>query len=60
MALELDVHGVDAAGYQSFLDTWKARGYVPVLVSAAGPQGRAVFAGGRHLSPEELLAHFRF
>ncbi len=23
-------------------------------------QGRAVFASGRHLSPEELLAHFRF
>jgi ketopantoate reductase len=23
-------------------------------------QGRAVFATGRHLSPEELLQHFRF
>ena len=23
-------------------------------------QGRAVFATGRHLSPEELLEHFRF
>ena len=24
------VHGVDAAGYQAFFDTWTAKGYVPV------------------------------
>lgn len=31
------VHGVDGAGYQSFFNTWTAKGYVPVLVSATGP-----------------------
>src|ERR671933_632541 len=38
------VHGVNAAGYQSFFDTWTAKGYVPILVSAAGPANGAVFA----------------
>ena len=38
------VHGVTAAGYQSFFDTWTPRGYVPVLISATGPVGSAVFA----------------
>jgi CubicO group peptidase (beta-lactamase class C family) len=38
------VHGVDAAGYQTFLNTWTAKGFVPVLVSAAGPLANAVFA----------------
>jgi CubicO group peptidase (beta-lactamase class C family) len=38
------VHGIDAAGYQTFFDTWKAKGYAPVLVSATGPVSSAVFA----------------
>ena len=38
------VHGVDAAGYQAFFNTRTARGFVPVLVSATGPVGSAVFA----------------
>jgi CubicO group peptidase (beta-lactamase class C family) len=38
------VHGVDAAGYQQWFDTWRARGYAPVLVSAAGTASKAVFA----------------
>ena len=38
------VHGVDAAGYQSFFNTWTAKGYVPVLVSATGSISNAVFA----------------
>src|SRR5262245_5951090 len=38
------VHGVDAAGYQAFFDTWSARGYAPVLVSATGTAQKAVFA----------------
>jgi CubicO group peptidase (beta-lactamase class C family) len=40
----LSVHGVDAAGYQSFFDTSTANGYVPVLVSATGAFADAVFA----------------
>jgi CubicO group peptidase (beta-lactamase class C family) len=39
-----EVHGVDAAGYQNFVDRWTAQGYVPVLVSATGPFSDAVFA----------------
>ncbi len=38
------VHGIDAAAYQSFFNTWTAQGYVPVLVSATGPIANAVFA----------------
>jgi len=38
------VHGVDSAGYQSFFNTWTAKGYVPVLVSATGAISNAVFA----------------
>src|SRR5262245_47206970 len=38
------VHGVDAAGYQSFFNNWTAKGFVPVLVSATGTSGNAVFA----------------
>jgi CubicO group peptidase (beta-lactamase class C family) len=39
-----EVHGVDAAGYQTFCDRWTGQGYVPVLVSATGPFSDAVFA----------------
>lgn len=38
------VHGVNSEGYQSFFNNWTAKGYVPVLVSATGPQGHAIFA----------------
>jgi CubicO group peptidase (beta-lactamase class C family) len=38
------VHGVDSAGYQSFFNNWTAKGYAPVLVSAAGGIDNAVFA----------------
>src|SRR5579862_8619504 len=38
------VHGVDANGYQSAFNTWTSKGYVPVLVSATGTIGNAVFA----------------
>ena len=38
------VHGVDAAGYQSFFNNQTAHGFAPVLVSATGPAANAVFA----------------
>ena len=38
------VHGVDSAGYQSFFNNWTAKGFVPVLVSATGAIGNAIFA----------------
>ena len=38
------VHGVSAAGYQSFFDNQAAHGYVPVLVSATGTAADAIFA----------------
>jgi Bacterial tandem repeat domain 1 len=38
------VHRVDAAGYQSFFNTWTAKGYAPVIVSATGTISNAVFA----------------
>jgi CubicO group peptidase (beta-lactamase class C family) len=38
------VHGVDAAGYQSFFNNWTAKGYIPVLVSATGALNNAIFA----------------
>jgi hypothetical protein len=38
------VHGVDSAGYQSFFNNWTAKGYVPVVVSATGTSGNAIFA----------------
>ena len=38
------VHGIDAAAYQTFFNTWTPKGFVPVLVSATGPFANAVFA----------------
>jgi Polyglycine hydrolase-like, structural repeat len=38
------VHGVDSAGYQTFFNTWTARDYVPIIISATGPADSAVFA----------------
>lgn len=38
------VHGVNAAGYQNFFNTHTAQGYAPVLVSATGGSGNAIFA----------------
>ena len=38
------VHGVDSAGYQSFFNNWTAKGFVPIIVSATGTSGNAIFA----------------
>jgi len=38
------VHGVDANGYQAFFNNWTAKGFAPVLVSATGAIGNAIFA----------------
>ena len=38
------IHGVDAAGYEAFLDSWIVKGYVPVLISATGSFSRTIFA----------------
>jgi CubicO group peptidase (beta-lactamase class C family) len=38
------IHGVDAAGYQSFFTKWTGEGFYPVLVSATGTIADAVFA----------------
>jgi CubicO group peptidase (beta-lactamase class C family) len=38
------VHGVNSAGYQSFFNTWTAKGFAPVIVSATGPAANAVYA----------------
>ncbi|MGD0103562.1 MAG: serine hydrolase [Rhodopila sp.] len=38
------VHGVDSDGYQSFFNTWTAKGFVPVIVAATGAISNAVFA----------------
>jgi CubicO group peptidase (beta-lactamase class C family) len=37
-------HGVDGAGYQSFVDTWWPLGYRPRIVSASGTFANARFA----------------
>ncbi len=36
-------HGIDAAAYQSFFNTWSKKGYVPVLLSATGSRSNAIF-----------------
>ena len=38
------VHGVDANGYQAFFNNWTAKGFAPVIVSATGAVGNAIFA----------------
>lgn len=38
------IHGVNAQGYQTFFNTWNAKGYVPTLISATGSGSSAVFA----------------
>jgi len=38
------VHGVDSSGYQSFFNTWTAKGFVLTLVSATGTISNAIFA----------------
>lgn len=37
-------HGINAAQYQAFFNTWSKKGYVPVLISATGTASNAVFA----------------
>ncbi|HEY4358654.1 MAG TPA: serine hydrolase [Acidobacteriaceae bacterium] len=39
------VHNVNAAGYQTFFNTWTAKGYAPVLISVTGSGSNLVFAG---------------
>jgi CubicO group peptidase (beta-lactamase class C family) len=39
-----EVHGVDGAGYEAFLDLWIGKGYVPILVSATGSFSQTIFA----------------
>jgi CubicO group peptidase (beta-lactamase class C family) len=43
-AARVAVHGVNSAGYQSFFNTWTAKGYIPVLISATGSSADAIFA----------------
>ena len=62
------IHGVDAAGYQSFFTKWSNEGYYPVLVSATGTINDVVFASvfeqgnpgpwfGRHgMTPADFAA----
>ena len=38
------VHGVDSSGYQSFFDTWTAKGFIPTIVSATRQSTNAIFA----------------
>ena len=38
-------HGGSASEYQNFFDTWKAKGYYPVLISATGEGGKCYFRG---------------
>ncbi|HEX8347875.1 MAG TPA: serine hydrolase [Actinoplanes sp.] len=38
------IHGATAAQFQSFFDTWAAKGYTPVLLTATGPAENPVFA----------------
>jgi CubicO group peptidase (beta-lactamase class C family) len=38
------VHGVNSDGYQSFFNTWTAKGFVPVIVSVTGTVSNAIFA----------------
>jgi CubicO group peptidase (beta-lactamase class C family) len=38
------VHGVDSVGYQTFFNTQTSQGFVPVLISATGDAGNAIFA----------------
>ncbi|KAH7133086.1 beta-lactamase/transpeptidase-like protein [Dactylonectria estremocensis] len=39
------IHGANKTAYDSWLESWKAKGYVSTQVSATGPGGKAVFAG---------------
>ncbi|OBR14422.1 Penicillin-binding protein [Colletotrichum higginsianum IMI 349063] len=39
------IHGVDEAAYDTWLDSWRNRGYVSTHISATGPARSAVFAG---------------
>ncbi|KAM0432368.1 hypothetical protein ACHAPT_004910 [Fusarium lateritium] len=39
------IHGADEATYNTWLKTWKSKGYVSTQVSATGPSESAVFAG---------------
>ena len=38
------IHGATAAQFQTFFDTWAAKGFSPVLLTATGPPDNPVFA----------------
>jgi len=38
------IHGVNSTAHQTFINTWKSKGYKPVLVLATGPSANAVYA----------------
>jgi Bacterial tandem repeat domain 1 len=38
-------HGKSASDYQAFFDTWTAKGYYPVIITATGDGSNAIFAG---------------
>lgn len=37
-------HGLNSDAYQNFFDKWTGKGYAPVLISATGTAGNAIFA----------------
>ncbi|KAH6977233.1 beta-lactamase/transpeptidase-like protein [Ilyonectria sp. MPI-CAGE-AT-0026] len=39
------IHSANKTAYDSWFDSWKAKGYVSTQISATGPAGKAVFAG---------------
>ncbi|MDA0166060.1 serine hydrolase [Solirubrobacter ginsenosidimutans] len=38
------IHGVGHAGFQTFVNTWAAKGYSPTIIAATGPADAPVFA----------------
>lgn len=39
------IYNANKTAYDSWFDSWKAKGYVSTQISATGPAGKAVFAG---------------
>ncbi|MGJ7030551.1 serine hydrolase [Niabella hirudinis] len=52
-------HGISAAQYQSFFDTWSGKGFVPALITATGSGSNAVFAAvfEKHNYPAWVARH---
>ena len=38
------VHGINSAAYQTYINTWAGKGYIPTLISATGTVDNAIFA----------------